>query len=219
MSARRNLDPTSGRPIYMEGVDTPKEAALKVAKFIIEDAYAPRLIADSWEAFRAVGKDAALTREGPGMIFWSGMFPFRIHQVDPHQQLRRYLYEQQERYNEVGSRKYAAMKDSPMSPEEVRQLYMDEVEKKNRIDSDVYRKLRGFEKFGIPEQEILSTMRELRYGKDRTAAIRNKTMIRPSLSPKFKQTMSQHAFGPDRVKSMEAAMLATPHRMSLEDVR
>ena len=71
----------------MEGVDTPKEAALKVAKFIIEDAYAPRLIADSWEAFRAVGKDAALTREGPGMIFWSGMFPFRIHQVDPRQPL------------------------------------------------------------------------------------------------------------------------------------
>jgi hypothetical protein len=219
ISAKRNLDPTSGRPIYLEGVDTPLEAATKSLKFIVGNAYTPRLLADSWEAFNALGKDGSLTREKAGTIFWSGIYPVRSRQIDPEQQLRRYLFSTQEKYNDVSTRRYKAMKDSPMSPAEVRQLYKDEVDLKNRINSDVYRKIQGFKTMGIPVPVIASYMKELRYGEDRTNLIFSGMMARSDNSRKFAESLMSKEFGMGRMQSMEAAKNATPQFIKLEDIK
>ena len=219
MSARRNIDPTTGRPIWVEGIDSAGETAWKVTKFIADDAFAPRIIADSWKAISAIGKDAALTEKTPLGIFASGIAPFRIHDVDAEQQFRRYLFQQQESYNGVSKNKYKAMVDAPMSPEEVRSLYHYELEMKNRINSDVYRKLRGFEGLGINPQEMGDQMLELRYGRERTRLLFNRVMERPKISEKFAQSLLARPYGEARLKSMAAAMLSTPKILALEDIR
>jgi len=218
-SAKRNLDPTTGQPIWLEGVDEPHEAAAKWLAFVVDNAFAPRLVADSYKAFKAIGKDGAVTRETPAMIMWKGMAPFRIHQVDPEQQLRRFLFQQQDNYNTVAKRKYRAMSDKPMGPEEIRELYNYEVRMKNRINSNVYRKIRGFHSLGIPAPDIGSSMLELRYGKERTHMLYNGLMGRPKITEKFQQSLLQREYGADRLRSLTAAMMTTPRVMALEEIR
>jgi len=219
MSAKRNMDPTTGDPIWIEGVDDPGAAALKTLKFIMDDAFAPRLIADSIKAWQATGKDASLTRVTPGSILLSGIYPVRTHPVDPEQQLRRYLYNAQQKYDLVSKNKFKALADAPMSAEDMRELYAYEARVKQRINSDVYRKIQGFAGMGVPMPYIANQMNEMRFGKERTRLLFMQTMAQPELSEKYMSALMAKPYGPARIDAMIGEKRKTPKLMSLDEVR
>jgi hypothetical protein len=219
MSAKRNMDPTTGDPIWIEGVDDPGAAALKTLKFIMDDAFAPRLIADSIKAWQATGKDASLTRVTPGSILLSGIYPVRSHPVDPEQQLRRYLYNAQQKYDLVSKNKFKALADAPMSAEDMRELYAYEARVKQRINSDVYRKIQGFAGMGVPMPYIANQMNEMRFGKERTRLLFMQTMAQPELSERYMSALMAKPYGPARIDAMIGEKRKTPKLMSLDEVR
>jgi hypothetical protein len=219
MSAKRNMDPTTGEPIWIEGVDDPGAAALKTLKFIMDDAFAPRLIADSIKAWQATGKDASLTRVTPGSILLSGIYPVRTHAVDPEQQLRRYLYNAQQKYDLVAKNKFKALADAPMSAEDMQELYAYEARVKQRINSDVYRKIQGFAGMGVPTPYIANQMNEMRFGRERTRLLFMQTMAQPELSEKYVSALMAKPYGPARIDAMIGEKRKTPKLMSLDEVR
>ena len=218
LSAKNNKDSTTGRPIYTEGVDGVFESTYKRLKYVADNAFTPRLADDAIKVFKNYSGDYKLMEDHPLMPFLHGVLPARVHTIDVEQQARRFLYEQQQKYNTLSTSKFRMMSDKPMSDREIRNVYRDEVRDKIGLNQDIYDKITGFEGLGIPKARMAGMMKELRYGTQRTQLLMNQIMVKPSISPRFVQTLLQQPnYGLERLKVYREASLDYPGLIPIED--
>ena len=105
-----------------------------------------------------------------------------------------------------------------MSDREIRNVYRDEVRDKIELNQDIYDKISGFEGLGISKASMAGMMKELRYGTQRTQLLMNQLMVKPSISPRFVQTLlKQPNYGLERLKVYREASLDYPGLIPIED--
>jgi len=175
--ATRNLNPSTGKPIWNNGADGPVEAGSKILSYIAKEAYAPRLGKDfvnGWATgslFGMVGEIA------------DGAMPARIHDVDLQKQYSRYLLDLNKRFNNVKSGLNAVKRNAPMSDGEVADIIDDNIEDRRLLNYELMRINKGFSSLGLTDTDLLKGMKEMKLGRDRVALLSRGYMDRPS--PKY----------------------------------
>ena len=146
-----------------------------------------------------------------------GVYPVKPYPVDPERSLRRVLFENQDKINMIGSERYEAMIDKPMSEEEVRDVYRNEVERTRRVYENMYRLIQGYKGLGLSEQQIYDHMVDSRIGKEKSDLIlREKMMPAPQFPSKFENQMNQREYGPSRMAILKDEQARTPRYLGLE---
>jgi hypothetical protein len=118
------------------------------------------------------------------------VYPARPHPVDAQAQLTRLLKQKRDERNEFSAKKNILKSNRSISDEDIRQLARDFVDNRIRIDSEIYRRIDGFnkiEKYGVSLPQVANIMRErdMGYGPRRTSLIFNKLAERPVIDPAF----------------------------------
>ena len=175
--ATRNLNPSTGKPIWNNGADGPVEAGSKILSYIAKEAYAPRLGKDfvnGWATgslFGMVGEIA------------DGAMPARIHDIDLQKQYSRYLLDLNKRFNNVKSGLNAVKRNAPMSDGEVADIIDDNIEDRRLLNYELMRINKGFGSLGLTNTDLLKGMKEMKLGRDRVALLSRGYMDRPP--PKY----------------------------------
>lgn len=175
--ATRNLNPSTGKPIWNNGADGPVEAGSKILSYIAKEAYAPRLgkdFANGW----ATGSLSGMVGE-----IADGAMPARIHDVDLQKQYSRYLLDLNKRFNNVKSGLNAVKRNAPMSDGEVADIIDDNIEDRRLLNYELMRINKGFSSLGLTDTDLLKGMKEMKLGRDRVALLSRGYMDRPS--PKY----------------------------------
>jgi len=172
--ARRNLNPSTGKPIWNKGADGPVEAGSKILGYIAKEAYAPRLGKDFVEGWST----GSLT--GMGLEIMDGAMPFRIHDVDLQKQYSRYLLDLNKRYNNVKSGLNAVKRNVPMSDGEVADIIDENIEDRRLLNYELMRINKGFSSLGLTDTDLLKGMKDKKLGRDRVALLSKGYMDKPS---------------------------------------
>lgn len=93
------------------------------------------------------------------------------------------------------------MKAENVSDNDIRGFARNDVKTRMRINQDIVGKLNGFEKMGVPKDQIFRTAKAKNYGKRRMDLLRNGYMERPVLTKDFRREM--HRLGPEYVRRMQ----------------
>ena len=172
--ARRNLNPSTGKPIWNKGADGPMEAGSKILGHIAKEAYAPRLGKDFFEGW-STGSLKGMTLE-----IMDGVMPFRIHDVDLQKQYSRYLLDLNNRFNNVKSGLNAVKRNVPMSDGEVADIIDENIEDRRLLNYELMRINKGFASLGLTDTDLLKGMKDKKLGRDRVALLSKGYMDRPS---------------------------------------
>ena len=172
--ARRNINPSTGKPIWNKGADGPMEAGSKILGHIAKEAYAPRLGKDFFEGW-ATGSLKGMTLE-----IMDGAMPFRIHDVDLQKQYSRYLLDLNNRFNNVKSGLNAVKRNVPMSDGDVADIIDENIEDRRLLNYELMRINKGFSSLGLTDTDLLKGMKDKKLGRDRVALLSKGYMDRPS---------------------------------------
>jgi len=172
--ARRNINPSTGNPIWVKGADGPVEAGSKILGFIAKEAYAPRLGKDFVEGW------STGSLKGMGLEIMDGVMPFRIHDVDLQKQYSRYLLDLNNRFNNVKSGLNAVKRNTPMSDGEVADIIDENIEDRRLLNYELMRINKGFASLGLTNTDLLKGMKDMKLGRDRVALLSKGYMDRPS---------------------------------------
>tara|TARA_R110001592_G_scaffold155117_2_gene384670 strand:+ start:932 stop:13306 length:12375 start_codon:yes stop_codon:yes gene_type:complete len=172
--ARRNLNPSTGKPIWNKGADGPMEAGSKILGHIAKEAYAPRLGKDFFEGW-STGSLKGMTLE-----IMDGAMPFRIHDVDLQKQYSRYLLDLNNRFNNVKSGLNAVKRNTPMSDGDVADIIDENIDDRRLLNYELMRINKGFASLGLTNTDLLKGMKDKKLGRDRVALLSKGYMDRPS---------------------------------------
>ena len=172
--ARRNLNPSTGKPIWNKGADGPMEAGSKILGHIAKEAYAPRLGKDFVEGW-STGSLKGMTLE-----IMDGAMPFRIHDVDLQKQYSRYLLDLNNRFNNVKSGLNAVKRNVPMSDGDVADIIDENIEDRRLLNYELMRINKGFASLGLTDTDLLKGMKDKKLGRDRVALLSKGYMDKPS---------------------------------------
>ncbi|MBP52781.1 MAG: hypothetical protein CMI27_06510, partial [Opitutae bacterium] len=175
--ATRNVNPSTGKPIWNNGADGPVEAGSKILSYIAKEAYAPRLGKDFVNGW-STGSLSGMVGE-----IADGAMPARIHDVDLQKQYSRYLLDLNKRFNNVKSGLNAVKRNAPMSDGEVGDIIDDNIEDRRLLNYELMRVNKGFSSLGLTDTDLLKGMKEMKLGRDRVALLSRGYMDRPS--PKY----------------------------------
>ncbi len=172
--ARRNLNPSTGKPIWNKGADGPVEAGSKILGYIAKEAYAPRLGKDFVEGW-STGSLKGMTLE-----IMDGAMPARVHDVDLQKQYSRYLLDLNKRYNNVKSGLNAVKRNVPMSDGDVADIIDENIEDRRLLNYELMRINKGFASLGLTNTDLLKGMKDKKLGRDRVALLSKGYMDKPS---------------------------------------
>jgi len=172
--ARRNLNPSTGKPIWNKGADGPVEAGSKILGYIAKEAYAPRLGKDFVEGW-STGSLKGMTLE-----IMDGAMPARVHDVDLQKQYSRYLLDLNKRYNNVKSGLNAVKRNVPMTDGEVADIIDENIEDRRLLNYELMRINKGFSSLGLTDTDLLKGMKDKKLGRDRVALLSKGYMDKPS---------------------------------------
>jgi len=175
--ATRNVNPSTGKPIWNNGADGPVEAGSKILSYIAKEAYAPRLGKDFVNGW-STGSLSGMVGE-----IADGAMPARTHDVDLQKQYSRYLLDLNKRFNNVKSGLNAVKRNAPMSDGEVGDIIDDNIEDRRLLNYELMRVNKGFSSLGLTDTDLLKGMKEMKLGRDRVALLSRGYMDRPS--PKY----------------------------------
>ena len=193
MDLKSNRNPKNDRPIWEEN-DTSWDALYKSAKFLVDSAYMPRTPQSVWkEGFVKLqegGVDGINILTTPAGALINEFRPVRFHEVNLEQQLSSFLTARRSEYNRVISRKNKMLTDKPMDVDEIRELAIDEVEHRRRINQHISKAMRGFESLGLSNAQLFSQAKDRGYGQRRMSLLFGGLMDRPSLRKPFIERMA-----------------------------
>ena len=172
--ARRNINPSTGKPIWNKGADGPVEAGSKILGYIAKEAYAPRLGKDFVEGWST----GSLT--GMGLEIMDGAMPARVHDIDLQKQYSRYLLDLNKRYNNVKSGLNAVKRNVPMTDGEVADIIDENIEDRRLLNYELMRINKGFASLGLTDTDLLKGMKDKKLGRDRVALLSKGYMDKPS---------------------------------------
>jgi hypothetical protein len=193
MDLKSNRNPKNDKPIWEEN-DTAWDAAWKSSWHLLESAYMPRTPQNLWKEgyvrLREEGVDDLNILTTPAGALLSEFKPVRIHDSNLEQQLSSFLTARRSEYNRVISRKNKMLTDKPMDADEIRELAIDEVEHRRRINQHISKAMRGFGSLGLSNAQMFSQAKERGYGQRRMALLLAGMMDRPALRKPFIERMA-----------------------------
>jgi hypothetical protein len=216
---RDNNNPTTGRPIYERHLDGVGKTAIKSMAFVFKEAYQPSVMKRALDSYRAVGADYTEFDNSPIGILLREVYPVKRHDIELDKSLRRYLSEVRETYNRVSQRKSnPLLSNRAISTDEIKGLIQSEIDDKVRLNEDLYRKLRGFEKLGMTPKQLYQVSTGAGVGKSRATLLFNQLMDRPVLGPEMiKKLMDpENPQGPERLRAAAEVLRATPRYILLD---
>ncbi|MFN4909388.1 MAG: hypothetical protein ACK5H0_10200 [Bacteroidota bacterium] len=203
LDVKNNKDSTTGEPIWEKDIDNVGSIITKQLLYLADKAYSPRILSDSIKAFQASGGDYTEFDDSPLGIMLSGVYPARFHDIDLNKQFNRYLREKKEQFDRITKRKYALYGERPISGDNIRNLYDDEVKDRKTLNQDLIKIIRGFEGLGLSRQDIYKDM-TTRGGisKRRAALLFNNMMDRPDINKGFLQGLLEKEYGMERARTI-----------------
>ena len=90
--------------------------------------------------------------------------------------------------------------DNPVSPKEIKDIAIDEIEARIAINQHMMRAFRGFEGLGMTKAEIFAHAKERGVGKERLTLLFAGLMDRPMLTPPYIERMA--AKGSEHIKRL-----------------
>jgi len=201
-SLLKNKHPDTDSPIYEE-TDPLRIKLMKIAQFGTSEAVVPptmERVGKGTSVMKLISGDAALGRFDPIVASWHELWPTRPHIIDPQKQLERFLRTRGEEMRRARLIK-RRMKAENVSDNDIRGFARNDVKTRMRINQDIVGKLNGFEKMGVPKDQIFRTAKAKNYGKRRMDLLRNGYMERPVLTKDFRREM--HRLGPEYVRRMQ----------------
>jgi hypothetical protein len=216
---RDNNNPTTGRPIYERHLDGVGKTAIKSMAFVFKEAYQPSVMKRALDSYRAMGADYTEFDNSPIGILLREVYPVKRHNIELDKSLRRYLSDMRETYNRVSQRKSnPLLSNRAISTEEIKGIIQAEIDDKVRLNEDLYRKLRGFEKLGMTPKQLYQVSTGAGVGKSRATLLFNQLMDRPVLGPEMiKKLMDpENPQGPERLRAAAEVLRATPRYILLD---
>lgn len=186
-----NRNETTGKPIWIEGVDDTGDVILKSLSHIYGTAYQPRLLKDALEAKAAVGSGYNEFEDSPIGQLLDGMYPVKVHEVDLQKQYRRFVSDHALRYKLVNDNKFVMYGKEPMSDADIEEVYTKELDGKRKLNQELLRVARGFESLGISAAEQYNTLKESGVGKDRARLLFYGVMDRPEINKGFAEKLAE----------------------------
>jgi hypothetical protein len=202
-SALDNKDVTTGRSIYIEGVDTDGEAAYKQISYI----------------FKKIAPSAALTmlriydaETAPGgtedeysteYALIQQLAPARPVPVDMERRLRTFMQGKKRQLEEVYSAQYVLSGRDPISEAKVRKVYNEQVEDVRGILSQIYKHGRNFASLGVSNEVIYEEISNT-IGKEKTDLLYSGFMRKPKLPEGLEESLNRPErkgnYGPQRIQ-------------------
>jgi hypothetical protein len=198
---KENRDSTTGRRIWIPEADSFGTALYKGMSYLFVGAYQPRVVKDVLEAFNAAGGDYHKFSDSPLGELLDGVYPVKTHSVDAEQQFRRFLRDHTSRLRDVTQQKFKLYGDKPISDDDVRDIYEQDLKGRMALNKELYRVTRGFDKLGVGINRQFDLMKQYGIGKDKARLIFFGVMDRPDINKRFLDGLTQ------RGKLKQAAVL------------
>ena len=198
---KENRDSTTGRRIWIPEADSFGTALYKGMSYLFVGAYQPRVVKDVLEAVNAAGGDYHKFSDSPLGELLDGVYPVKTHSVDAEQQFRRFLRDHTSRLRDVTQQKFKLYGDKPISDDDVRDIYEQDLKGRMALNKELYRVTRGFDKLGVGINRQFDLMKQYGIGKDKARLIFFGVMDRPDINKRFLDGLTQ------RGKLKQAAVL------------
>jgi len=198
---KENRDSTTGRRIWIPEADSFGTALYKGMSYLFVGAYQPRVVKDVLEAVNAAGGDYHKFSDSPLGELLDGVYPVKTHSVDAEQQFRRFLRDHTSRLRDVTQQKFKLYGDKPISDDDVRDTYEQDLKGRMALNKELYRVTRGFDKLGVGINRQFDLMKQYGIGKDKARLIFFGVMDRPDINKRFLDGLTQ------RGKLKQAAVL------------
>ena len=198
--ALANYNAKDGKPIYEKRSDSAWEAGMKMLTYVSDGAFKPGVLKSVLDAHEAAGASVEEAQgrsfqETPAGILTSMFYPMKPYIVDPEKSLRSYIFSASSEMNNVKNRMNKVFTDKPMSEKTIRNLYVDNVEDRAAIESDIFQKIQGFKGAGMSESDIRRTLAAAKLGKRRINNLMRGVMDRPLPNPQWVHKLSETKHG------------------------
>jgi hypothetical protein len=216
LDLRDNRDATTGRRIFIPEADGFLTTSTKMLRYLLEGAYEPRLLKDGKEAFNAYLADYDKFADSPYGELLDGMLPVKLHSVDAEQQFRRFLRDHQSRLKDVTDQKFKLYSDKPVTDDDVREVYENDLRGRMALNNELYRVTKGFQKLGVNIGTQSSLMKQYGIGKDKARLMFFGAMDRPDINKRFADGLVQRGHA-DRASLLYGERDKQPRYLMLED--
>jgi hypothetical protein len=184
-----NKDSTTNKRIYIEGVDEPVDIITKMASYVFGKTYTPRIIQDTLDAVNAMNGNYVGERNAPLAQLIDGMKPLKIHDIDLEAQHRRFLREHADKFSQLKSERFEILRKQAISPEEIEKLYDRQFQGRRKLNQELLRATRGFERLGLSPQYQYNTMKSEGIGKAKAQLLFRGIMDRPDVEKDLAETL------------------------------
>ena len=160
----KNRDPETNKKIWEER-DEPLDVFTKGAGFLLKEAFEPRTLKAGREAFKLMGTNPvedALARIGREFL------PAKPYKIDLYQNIRRYLYDVRRETQAISLRKNKVLSPAPMGDAEIKDLVIDEIDHRIRLNKEVANTLKHLTSLGrMTDDEVKELVNGSQFGKRR----------------------------------------------------
>ena len=180
-------DEQTGKRVFIEGVDTGTEKAIKQFLHIAKKAYEPRTLEKLRSAYMSGQGDYTELEHSPLGIIGAEFLPTKWRSIDPAQSFKQYIFKSEEARKQIRE-KFRPLynKNASVSEKEIHNIYDEVYEDLMHLNKDMIRKMRAFEGLGIPKNELyrlaIGSGGGPKMGKRRTGLLFQGQMEKPVLS-------------------------------------
>jgi hypothetical protein len=183
----KGVDDTTGKRVWIEGVDTGVNKLLKQLHHTWNKGFEPRVWTKMEAAWKASKGDYTELEYSPMGIIFNEFKPVRSRTVKPDQLLKQYIFKMEQARSQIRE-KFRPLynKNVSVSEDEIFDIYDEVYEGLKDINKDIIRKMGGFEGLGLSKADIYKISRGTgggpKMGKRRTELLMNGYMEKPVLS-------------------------------------
>ena len=165
ISVIKNRDPQTGKKI-VEDREDPLDAYGRQVMYILEEAFEPRTIKAMRDLSKMVGSD--MTMKDILNRLGKEFKPVSEYEIDFYQRLQGYLHSARLEGQQISLRKNIALRDAPLSNKKLRELILDEMDHKRRIDKEIMDTVKSSMGMGnLSQEQIDDAVKRAKFGQRR----------------------------------------------------
>jgi len=181
------IDDTTGKRVWIEGVDRGTDKVLKQLWHTWEKGFEPRVWTKLEAAWKASKGDYTEMDYSPMGIIANEFKPVRSRTVKPDQLFKQYIFKVEQARSQIREKfRPIYNKNVSVSADEIRHIYDEVYEDLEHLNKDIIRKMGGFEGLGLSKGELYKLARGSgggpKMGKRRAELLLQGYMERPVLS-------------------------------------
>jgi hypothetical protein len=218
-NALENRDAMTGEPLYIEGVDSDREAVYKQVRYVVEKI-SPTIAITLYRAYQAQTAIGGVEEEySAASIFKQQVLPARPTPVDMERVTRNIMLNGKDQLRQVASAQYRITTRKPKSDEYTIETYTNTVEDTRGILSRLYKHGVALSSLGVPNEILYDTISDA-IGKGKTDLLYSGVMAAPEIPEGVRESLLRGdrvgVYGPRRLSFLEGAKSRTPAFLSIK---